>query len=389
MPSVRTTLLPWLLSSLSLALAPIPDTPAAHAAAQAPPTELRWSVAIAAHPAVSPVIAGERVFVALDTGVVAAHRLADGTEEWRSEIKAEQPLAVDGGRLVIASGEAIHALAVDSARVLWRAPSGTLTAPPLAQDGWIVAAASGTLAAFRSADGSKVWAREAGPQRVRPTIEGNNLYVPLDDGRLLALDLRTGATRWERRFPVTSHIGSGSTAVSEVLAYPDRVFAGASDGRFYCLRAEDGSLDWRFRVGAILRGGPVGAGGRIFIATMDNVVRAFDRQSGALLWHPTLPFRPAGPVMLGGLVMVPGTASEVRSFDTAGTPAGQIKLEESLVVPPAFAASSGGAVMAAVSGSLNGEWKLLLMEEARGVPLVPLTVMPGVTVSVDLPAPQS
>ncbi len=389
MPSVRTILLPWLLSSLSLAVAPLQHAAAPAAAAVKLPTEPRWSVAIAARPVASPIIAGDRVFVALQTGIVAAHRLADGSEEWRTEILAEQPLALDQDRLIVASGEAIQALAADSGKLLWRTPAGTLSAPPLAQDGWVIAATEGALAAYRGQDGSKVWGREAGPARVPPTIEGNNLYVPLDDGRLLALDLRTGATRWERRLPVTTHTGSGSTGVSEVLAYPDRVFVGASDGRFYSLKAEDGSLAWRFRVGAVVRGRPVGEGNRIFITTMNNVVSAYNRTTGALLWHPTLPFRPAGPVMLGGVVMVPGTASEVRSFDTAGNPGGQIKLEESVVMAPAFAESAGGAVMAAVSGSLNGQWKLLLMEQPRGVAVVPLTVMPGETVPVDLPAAKS
>jgi hypothetical protein len=122
---------------------------------------------------------------------------------------------------------------------------------------------------------------------------------------------------------------------------------------------------------------------------MDNVVRAFDRGNGALLWHPGLPFRPTGPVLIGTRLVVPGVLSaEVRAFDIAGRPAGQIKLEAALTMPPAFSESAGGRIMAGVTGGLEGQWKLLLVEESRALPIVPLTQLPGVTVPVALPTPQ-
>jgi outer membrane protein assembly factor BamB len=175
--------------------------------------------------------------------------------------------------------------------------------------------------------------------------------------------------------------------LSEVLAYPDRLFLGASDGRFFALNAVDGRLEWRFSIGAVLRGRPVGDGTRVFVAAMDNVVRAFDRKNGQLLWHPGLPFRPTGPVLIGTRVVVPGASAEVRAFDIAGRPAGQIKLNASLLIPPAFSESAGGHIMAGVTGSLEGQW-LLLVEESRALPIVPLTQLPGVTVPVALPTPK-
>ena len=355
------------------------------------PTEVRWSVAIPARPSASPTIGSDNVFLALESGVILAHRLSDGSEAWRVSMQVDQPLAVDGNRVFAASGEAIHALASDTAAVLWRAPTGTLTAPILAQDGWIVAASAGGLSAFRAEDGAKVWGRETGAQHGRPTIEADNLYVPLDDGRLLALDLRTGTERWVRRLTKsapTSATGTPPPAVSEVLAYPDRLFFGAADGLFYCLDASDGSLVWRFRVGAVVRGAPAGDATRIFLTAMDNVVRAFDRHSGKLLWHPSVPFRPTtGPVLLGETVVVPGAASEVRAFDMSGHPAGQIKLEDPLAIAPAFSPSVGSNVMAAVTGSLTGQWKLLLAEASRGLEVVPLKELPGISVPLAPPLP--
>jgi outer membrane protein assembly factor BamB len=295
-------------------------------------------------------------------------------------------VAVDGAIAIVASGEALYGLKTADGAGLWQAPSGTLTAPLLAKDGWIIAASSAGLAAYRASDGNKIWSRETGPQHTRPTIEGDTLYVPLDDGRLLALDLATGADRWTHTFaaPPSTAAGGAAPALSEVLAFSDRVFLGSSDKWFYALSAVDGAMAWRQRIGATVRGRPVADASRIFVTSMDNVVRAFDRRSGALLWHPSVPFRPTtGPVLIGTTVVVPGAATEVRGFEAAsGKPAGQITLDAPLAIVPAFGESGGAAVMAAVTGSLNEQWTLLLTEAQRTLPIVPLTALPGVTVPI-------
>jgi outer membrane protein assembly factor BamB len=352
---------------------------------------VRWSVAVSVRPSAPPAIGVDKIFLALQSGVIVAHHMSDGVEAWRVGMRADQPLAVDGTRLFVASGEAVHALASADASILWRVATGTLTAPILVQDGWMVVASAKELAAFRSEDGARVWARELGPQHNLPTIEGDNLYVPLDDGRLFALDLRTGADRWVQRLvaPRKAAAGTAASALSEVLAYPDRLFLGTSDRRVLALNAVDGSMAWRFPIGAVLRGRPVGDGTRVFVTAMDNEVRAFGRGNGALLWHPTLPFRPTAPVLIGTRLVVPGASAEVRAFDIAGRPAGQIKLEAALAIPPAFSKSTGGSIMAGVTGSLDGTWNLFVVEESRALPIVPLTVLPGISVPVAPPTPAS
>jgi outer membrane protein assembly factor BamB len=316
------------------------------------PTAVRWSVAVSATPATPPVIGGERVFIALQSGIVAAHLLRDGSELWHVELRAGQPVAADGARAFVAAGEAVHALDAATGAVAWVAPTGTVTAPLLAQDGWLIVAAAGTLAALRAEDGQPIWRRELGAQHAQATIEGESLYAPLDNGELRALDLKTGSDRWTRHF-------TGPT--SEVLAFSDRVYAGYGDKNFYSFATSDGRREFRQRIGAMLRGRPVAEGARIFVTSIDNMVRAYDRNSGAMRWHRSVPFRPAAPVVIGSTVVVPGNSPEVQAFDLAtGKPAGQIKLEQTLVMPPAFGVSDGVSVMAAFTGSFTGPWKLVL-----------------------------
>jgi outer membrane protein assembly factor BamB len=329
------------------------------------PTSLRWAVAVSASPAAPPVIDGDLIFIVLQSGVVSARKISDGTPAWEASLRSDRAVAVDGGRVFVATSEQIVALnAADGANV-WTVDTPALTAPLIAHGDWVIAESDNALTAFRSADGSQVWQRDLLGTDVKPTIEGDNLYVPLQNGRLLALDLRTGAERWGKNF-----VGP----LSEVLALPDRIFFGTDDKWFFCLRASDGAREWqRVRLGSIVRGRPIADENHIYVASMDNTLRAFRRENGALLWHPTVPFRPTtGPVLIESAVVIAGNAAELRAFDAVnGRAAGEIKLEEPLVMPPAFGKTADGVLMSAFTGTLNGQWKLVLSAPPAPAPEAP------------------
>jgi outer membrane protein assembly factor BamB len=264
----------------------------------------------------------------------------------------------------VATADQIVALnAADGVKV-WTSPSPSTIAPLVAEGGWVISAAEQALTALRSTDGTQVWKRDLIGVQVTPTIEGNNLYIPLQTGRLLALDLRTGAERWSKNF-----VGP----LSEVLAVPDEIFFGTDDRWFFCLRASDGARHWpRVRLGSIIRGRPIADDDHVYVASMDNTLRAFRRTNGALLWHPAVPFRPTtGPVVVDSAVVVAGNAPELRAFDANGRPAGQITLEDSLVMPPAFGKSGDATLMCAFTGSLTGQLKLVLAGPPAAAPEAP------------------
>jgi outer membrane protein assembly factor BamB len=345
------------------------------------PSEVRWSVALSAPPAAPPAVSESQVFVALKSGIVAAHSAADGRELWRRDLRTELPIDAVGDRLFVVSGEAIHALDAGSGASVWTAPAGTVTAPLLIHDGWIIAAVPGELLAFRAADGSKVWNRPSGAQTARATIEGDRLYVPLKD-RVMALELQTGETKWEQL------MGGEPT---EILAFSDRVYVGSLDKFFYCLRAADGQLDWApVRVGAAVRGKPAADAAHVYIAAVDNLIRAYDRKNGANRWRTDAEFRPkAGPTVIGTALVVTGSAAELRILNTTtGRKAGHVALSQSLLVPPTFHVSKGWIVMAAMTGDLTETFTLTLIEPplSPSLPIVPLTELPGVLVPIQPPA---
>jgi len=359
-PALRTTLL------LALAQVAVPPAVVVPPAVAVPtlPSAVRWTVPISASPVAPPVIAKDQVFVVLQSGIVEAHRVSDGTTAWKVELRSEFAAAVDGDQVYIAAGDAVHALKATDGSELWLAPSGSVTAPVLAHSGWVIAATEKTLTAYRAADGTKVWSREIGEQRVVASIEADNLYVPLEDGRLVALDLRTGADRWIRHL---------TGPLSEVLALPEHVYVRSGDKHLYCFRASDGERDWRFLSGAVVRGRPAADDKRIYVTSMDNTVRAYRRSNGELLWHPAVPFRPtSGPELIESAVIVSGNAPELRAFDVStGRPAGEIKLDEALAMPPAFGRSADAVVMSAFTGSLTSQWKLVLTAPPVPAPEAP------------------
>jgi outer membrane protein assembly factor BamB len=321
---------------------------------QSLPSATRWTVALPATAVASPTIAGDVVVVPLQSGQVVAYSVADGKEAWRAQLRTGQSIVADQTLLFVAAGDMIRAMDAADGKVLWEAPSGAVTAPLLVHGGWVIAASEGQLAAFREIDGAKVWTVPCPPLHVRPSIEGDNLYVPTDEGRLLALDVKTGAERWTK-FPAKGPL-------SEVLALSNRVYVGASNKTLYVYDPDTGDVKWLQPLGTLLRGAPVSDGKRVIVTGIDNLVRAYDRGNGRLDWHEAVPYRPTGAAIVGSVVVVPGAAPLIQAFELAsGKSAGQIKLEKPLLVAPAFAGAGADVLTAGITGTVTGEWTLVLV----------------------------
>jgi outer membrane protein assembly factor BamB len=340
------------------------------------PTAIEWTTELPDGPVSPPVLSGEHVIVALQSGVVLARRVATGEDVWARQLAVTIPLAAGDG-LVIAGVEGrVEALAVDgSGETRWTVPLAQVTAPPLVRGGWVILAVEGRLLALRAADGAEVWSQSIGAVERRPAIDGDALYVPVADGRLLALDLASGTERWARP------VGADPT---EPLVYGDRIYLGAGKA-LVCLARDDGREAWRFRVGAAIVGAPAADADRIYIASMDNLLRAFRRSSGAREWKQDLGRRPsAGPVLTGDTVSVPGRTAALRGFNKATrAPVAELKLPYPAVTPPALRPPVNGepGILAAVVHDLGKPWMLVLASEAPPapppLPLVPLSDVPG------------
>lgn len=152
-----------------------------------------------------------------------------------------------------------------------------------------------------------------------PIVSGQTLFLASSrNDSLTALDTRTGEERW--RF-----YADGPIRLAPV-AGQDKVYFGADDGYFYCLRAADGSLCWRFAAAPAkrkllgngrlvsawpVRGGPVLQNGVLYFAAglwpFEGIfIYALDAETGQVRWlNERTGFlygqQPHGTVALGGL----------------------------------------------------------------------------------------
>jgi hypothetical protein len=100
---------------------------------------------------------------------------------------------------------------------------------------------------------------------------------------------------------------------------------------------------------------------RVYVAALNNVVRALDRQNGNQRWHLGLAQRPSFGVFVSGhVVFVPAAASQVQMVYDHGGKSGTLDLpgEVTAARPPAFVGTPDGANVYVVTGGLTNEWHL-------------------------------
>lgn len=344
------------------------------------PDAVRWSVELPAQPVLPPVLTGQRVFVVIPPGIIAAFSTIDGAERWKVELTPDHPVVFSGDHLFVAAGEAIHALSAETGAVAWRQKAGTLTAPLVVQGGWIISALDAEITARRASDGTVVWTQNVGPLRLAPTIDGDTLYLPLADKRVVSLELTSGRVKWERRM---------RDAPSEIMALGRRVYVGSEDKWFYCLDAKDGEPDWHRYIGTATIGRPAIDSRHVYFTAMDNYVRALDRRNGAIRWQYGLPFRPiAGPDVVGTVVVVPGSADVLQALDAVGgKPVKPMALGAPLASAPSYDEIEQVPLAAAITGALNIAWRISLFEPGTQIPTAPFTSLPGLLVPLP-PMPQ-
>ena len=356
-------------------------------AVQTFPTSPIWTIEVKALPVAPPVSSAGRLFLALQSGVFA-HRLADGAEIWQTPLEVNGPMAASDERLVVAVKGELRGLDASTGAVVWTDRAGPLTAPPLVHGDRLFVASGEQVTCYRVADGVRLWSRETGAVEQRVAVEGARVYVPVADGRLIALDLASGEPAWE------FEIGIKPT---EPLVYGSRVFIGSGAKRFCSLFLESSRKkrdDWCFfSVGATVIGRAAADATHVYYVSLDNLLRAHDRKSGAYRWKYDLRYRPSsGPLLVGASIAVPGSVPRVEVLDTSlGKATIELTLATKLVTAPLLIDASPGvpARIAGVTGGLANVWNVTLAGPAPAalptLPIAPLTELPGRSIPIGKP----
>jgi len=274
-------------------------------------------------------VSGGRLFVASAFAFVAALDVQTGRELWRVDFDA--PLtgspAVSGDTVYVgATDSTLWALEAATGRIQWTLPGTPAlatvargSAPAVAGDFVVFPTQAGELTALRRSNGGRAWTTVAAGRRTGaalgaipaltgdPVAEGSRIYAANQSGRVFALELATGRTIWS--------VEEG--AYGPVWPVGGSLFLVSDQNRLLRLDARDGSVIWardlplytsdrpRRRLGIFPQHGPVLAGGRLWVASGDGVLRGFDPASGNTTAEIPIPGGAAsGPIVAGGTLYV-------------------------------------------------------------------------------------
>jgi hypothetical protein len=187
---------------------------------------------------------------------------------------------------------------------------------------------------------------------------------------------------WERR------VGG---VPQPVLALHDRVYVGADDNYLYCLMATDGRIDWRWRTGGDIVGPPGFDEDRVYVVSLDTVLRGLDRRNGAQRWKQVLPLRPTRGLTAGaGVLLVSGVNQTIQGVTMKdGAAAGTIDAGGLLAGPPhiAPAPSLPSSLVVFVARSLTSGTTMTAV--TRSLEPAPTPIQPLPDPNAPKPAPGS
>ncbi len=284
-------------------------------------------------------VSGGRLFVASANAFLAALDTATGQELWRVDF--DSPLngspAVSGDTVyVTALDSTLWALDAASGRIEWTLPGTPArstvargSAPAVAGDRVVFPTQSGELTAVRRSNGGQTWTTAAVGRRTGaalgtipaltgdPVVDGNRIYAANQSGRLFALDAETGRAIW------TTEEGANAP----VWPVGGSVFLVSDQNRLMRLNAADGTVIWatelplyttsrlRRRLSIFPQHGPVLAGGRLWVASGEGVLRGFDPASGAIVAEIPIPEGAASaPIVAGGVMYILNREGQLLAY---------------------------------------------------------------------------
>ena len=334
----------------------------------APPYRVRWSLADPSGDRLSPAIVAGDVAITVGPEAVYGIGLSDGAIAW--EITREGgPLSVPavgtaGGEVVLVYLEGPAPVSGEggpSPTPATPTDPTTTTSPDDADDDDEEVS---ELVGVSLADQTERWRVRLGAiARSGVTIEGDTVFVGDQVGTLAAYGLGDGEPRWSNE--VTGRIDSPVAVADGVVSVVAR---DTDEGRvtLVAFDAATGERSWPpFEVPATSTAGsgPAAAGGRIFLASADRVVRAVSGDDGTEVWASLVLslFSPAAAPALGdGSVFAADFGGGLYRLDAAdGERVWSYQLNE--VILRGTPVVSGGALLVGLA-----DGRLVAVDAASG-----------------------
>jgi outer membrane protein assembly factor BamB len=229
----------------------------------------------------SPVIVGNRIYVADYDGIVYALRGVNGDTVWTFH----------------AGGAVKGAIAYDRGHVFFGAYDGKL---------YSLRAGDGKL--VWSAKSNRDWLGGHGQFYSTPSVAYSRVYLGSTDGHVYSYGEQSGKLRWSYK---TGGYVYGSPAV-----WRGRIFVGSYDHWFYAFNAATGAVLWKFHANGPISGSATVVDGIVYFATLKRRTYGLDALTGKPVW--TYPDGAFTPVVTDGQRLYLVGWAKVYAFSPRG-----------------------------------------------------------------------
>ncbi len=261
------------------------------------PYELRWKSSVPAAGQSAVVEWDSLVFIAHAEGRLEALRKSDGVRVWlRRDMgpMLQAPVVWQGALLVANAWGAVYSLRADTGVENWSfqrvgggdcalaVVDGTLYAS--AVDGWLYAL---------SLDGAERWRARLGPRgALGLQVHDGMVYAGAGAG-IAALEASSGQ-------PLLA-IDMGARATTSPLVVDQRLFAASGDGYVHAYDVRSGESVWSAWLGAKVKEPMAVVGKRLVCAADNGYLYSIDGREGRIEWRLPMPGGVAGGAVLGPL----------------------------------------------------------------------------------------
>ncbi|MEM1035642.1 MAG: PQQ-binding-like beta-propeller repeat protein [Pseudomonadota bacterium] len=313
----------------------------------------------------APVANSDTIFVIDSAQTVRAFDVETGGRRWvtdldsgnrRDSLANGSGLAVDGNRLIVASGFGfVAALDISNGAEIWRTQTeAPMIGSPALLDGRIfVASNNNETIALDAATGEILWSDQAIAESARvlgspsPAAADDIVIAPYSSGEVIAYLAPNGRRLWSEALAAPGQF-TPISSINDIGARPvvggGLVFASSQSGIMAAIEGRSGQFVWQQPIGSTQA--PVLAGEYLFTVSTDAQVVAVRAPTGQVFWVSQLEqYRKpkdkkgrityAGPVLASGRLLVASSNGELIAINPeTGTELERVKLRDPVFIEP-------------------------------------------------------
>jgi eukaryotic-like serine/threonine-protein kinase len=261
----------------------------------------------------SPVCIGNEVYFCTEAGkeTVFDYNLRDGDYIWKKNIGGvfASPIAIRNRLVAGTLDGTLYALRASDGETLWKYSCGApIFSTPCADDSLIYCSDThGSVYALRADSGRLAWKQTLGGAVYGGlSVVHGTLFAGARDHRLYAMDAQTGKLRWT--YDCEDRI------MTSVSSDDSLVVVSALNGSVTAL-THDGRVKWKFSAASAVNTPGVLVHGAYLLASLDTYLYALSLADGSLLWKYSIGARiKSAPIVWNGSLIVIGDNKTIYRF---------------------------------------------------------------------------